>query len=559
MNGRSEGPARLRIALFSDTHIEPEVEPQPRSNRRAATIVERINDCGFDLALHLGDVVHPLPAMASAEAAWQAADVILGRLGMPLAVIPGNHDIGDKPLPWLPAKSVREDWVESFEARFGPACRAIDQGPFRLLMLNAPLLNSGLAGEAAQWRQLEELLAEPGERRLFAFLHYPPFLVAADEPSTYDNLDEPGRGRLLAMLAEHGCEALFCGHVHHRFVDHHAGMAIHTLPATGFTRRDYVETHPLAPAPDQEHGRNLATKLGFLELAIHEQGYRTRFHRLENDFAPPAGHALGVDLRHPWAEIRALPYNPPTDAFQRRRVRDDRAVLALLDLGISRARVPLDDLLDPAIRDRMAFLAEHRGIRWTVFALGPLAPEVADLLSESARMIEAVEVIGDMGPALPRLPVMSAPLITAHDAFGDASNLAQFTGWGLSLDALRALPEELPPGVSGFVLDLPWQQPFTETANAAAALAAGRRWRLHVTVGLMGPRPDLAITDDHAIAARVREAAAFAASHPAHLCFLDTFESIDRGYFVRQGLIDRRGDPTPVGLALARFGAEDQP
>jgi hypothetical protein len=559
VSGASEGPARLHIALFSDTHIEPEGDPEPRSNRRAAAIVERINGDGFELALHLGDVVHPLPSMASAEAAWQAADAILGRLRMPLAVIPGNHDIGDKSLPWLPAKSVRADWVESFEARFGPACRAIDHGPVRLVLLNAPLLNSGLDGEVGQWRQLEELLAEPGERRLFAFLHYPPFLVAADEPSTYDNLDEPGRARLLALLADHGCEALFCGHVHHRFLDHYAGTAIYTVPATGFTRRDYVETHPLAPTPEQEHGRNLTTKLGFLELAIHEHGHRTRFHRLENDFGPPAGHALGVDLRHPWSEVRALPYNPPTDAFQRRRVRDDGAVLALLDLGIRRARVPLDDFLDPVVRGRMAFLAEQHGVRWTVFALGPLAPDVAGQLAENASMIEAVEVIGESGAEMSGLPVVAAPLITAHAAVGDATNLGQFTGWGLTLEALRALPPDLAPGISGYVLDLPWRQPFAETCEAAAALAGERGWRLHVTVGLMGSRPDLANTDDQAIVRRVRGAAAFAARNTAHRCFLDTFESIDRGYFVRHGLIDRRGDPTPAGLALARFGKEDQP
>ncbi|MEZ5864315.1 MAG: hypothetical protein R3D25_09705 [Geminicoccaceae bacterium] len=79
------------------------------------------------------------------------------------------------------------------------------------------------------------------------------------------------------------------------------------------------------------------------------------------------------------------------------------------------------------------------------------------------------------------------------------------------------------------------------------------------TVGLMGPRPDIEVSDDQAIARRVREAAAFAAGHPEHRCFLDTFESIDRGYFVRRGLIDRRGDPTPAGLALARSSTEDQP
>jgi hypothetical protein len=553
-----EGPCRLRLALMGDSHIEPDDDPLPRSNQRAAGIVARINTEPFDAVIHLGDVVHPLPSMPSAAAAWRAAEAILQELRAPLHVVPGNHDIGDKSLDWLPAKAVRTEWAAAFARRFGSACRVVDKGPLRLLLLNAPLFNSGLALETEQWQALETLLGKGGERRLFAFLHYPPFLVQADEPSHYDNLDEPARGRLLDLLSRSGCEALFCGHVHHRFLSRHAGMDIHTVPATAFTRRDYVETHPLAPTPAQEFGRNLTTKLGYLELEINERGYRTRFRRLDGDFATKTGHELGVDLRYAWCEVRALPFNPPTDAFQRRRVRDDRAALALLDLGIRRARVPVEDLLDPLTRERMALLADH-GIRWTVFALAPLPALAVRLLREHAWMVEAVEAIGESNVEALDLPVMAAPLVTSHDIVAGTSNLTQFTGWGLSLEALRNLPPALPEGMAGYVLYLPWQAPLRATTDAAAALASSRHWRLHVTVGLMAERPDLAILDDAAIAGRVEEAAKLARHHPDIAFFLDTFEDIDRGYFVRRGLIDRRGDPTPAGLALVTATKAHQP
>ena len=551
MTRTPDGPCRLRLALMGDSHIEPDTDPMPRSNRRAAAIVARINAEPFDAVVHLGDVVHPLPSMPNAAAAWRSAETILQELRTSLHVVPGNHDIGDKSLDWLPAKAVRTEWARAFAQRFGSTCRALDRGPLRLLFLNAPLFNSGLQLEAEQWRALETLLGKGGERRLFAFLHYPPFLVQADEPSHYDNLDEPARGRLLDLLSRSSCEALFCGHVHHRFLNRHAGMDIHTVPATAFTRRDYVETHPLAPSQEQEFGRNLATKLGFLELAIHEKGYRTRFRRLDGDFATATPHALGVDLRHNWCEVRDLPFNPPTDAFQRRRVRDDRAALALLDLGIRRARVPVGDLLDPVARERMVLLADH-GVRWTVFVLAPLPAAAVRLLREHDWMIEAVEVIGETRGVALELPVVSAPLVTSHETVAGTSNLTQFTGWGLTLDALRNLPPGLPEGMAGWVLYLPWQAPLRATVDAAAALASSRGWRLHVTVGLMAERPDLAVLDDAAIAGRVEEAVGLARRQPHITCFLDTFEDIDRGYFVRRGLIDRRGDPTPAGLALAK-------
>ena len=48
---------------------------------------------------------------------------------------------------------------------------------------------------------------------------------------------------------------------------------------------------------------------------------------------------------------------------------------------------------------------------------------------------------------------------------------------------------------------------------------------------------------------------ALARRHPLVELLLDTFMDIDRGYFVRHGLVDRRSNWRPAGSALARARA----
>ena len=64
-----------------------------------------------------------------------------------------------------------------------------------------------------------------------------------------------------------------------------------------------------------------------------------------------------------------------------------------------------------------------------------------------------------------------------------------------------------------------------------------------------------AAAEDGAIAARVAEAAFAAWCFPAVSMWLDTFADIDRGYFVRHGLADRRLAPHTAGLVLRHLHA----
>ena len=49
-------------------------------------------------------------------------------------------------------------------------------------------------------------IADAGGRRVFLFMHYPPYIHHPGERSSYDNIDEPGRSWMLAQMQRQGIE-----------------------------------------------------------------------------------------------------------------------------------------------------------------------------------------------------------------------------------------------------------------------------------------------------------------------------------------------------------------
>jgi predicted phosphodiesterase len=551
-----QGRRLFRFAVFGDTHIEPETEgpTAPRSNMRSRAVIEAINQTGADLAVHLGDVVHPVPGQPGREQALAVAKAILAELRCPLHVTPGNHDVGDKPLAWMPAKTVRDPWIEDFLRHVAPQPEPIELHGCRLLFLNAPLLNAGTPLEARESARLEAQLSDAAGR-VFLFTHYPPFLLSANEPSSYDNMDEPARSWLLDRAAEFEVEALFAGHVHNLFYDRHGETELYIAPSTSFIRRDYSEMFRVEALA--ENGREDPEKLGLFCVDVFERGHSVRFVPLCGEEEPRRA-SLGVQLNHPWCETIALPANPPTDPFQRRRARNDYPLWALWRLGIRDLRLPLDDLRDPAARHRLRLLAD-RGFRLTFFGYGPLDPATSALLDEEAAIIDGFEAIGDLTElpedrtTLPHVPVLFAPLATSQDALGRTRQLAHFVGWGFevaALNAARPTLECIRDRFAGFTIHLAWGKEIASALAVAAELGSQLDMRVNATVGLMAATPD-GRRDEAELEKRIMEASAAAASHPHVRVFLDTFMDVDRGYYPRRGLIDRRCNLTRLAHAVA--------
>jgi hypothetical protein len=462
---------------------------------------------------------------------------------------------------------------------FGDHYYAFDFRGLHFVVVDAQIINSGLRAEAEQRAWLERDLAAHAGQRTFLCLHYPPYVSDPEETESYDNIAEPGRGWLLGLIETHRPEAVFCGHVHNFWYNRHGASDCYILPSTAFVRQDYSELARVAPVDGS--GRDEGPKLGFFVVRIYERGHvchvertygvgldpgqtlapaRPRvapIHSIENRRAP-----FGVDLRHPWTEVVDIPPTGALDEFERKRARNDYPLMALWEMGLRKLRVPFQDLEDPRTRARMRDL-RRLGHTFTVYTLEVPTGRARDLLVEHhelidawevvcswpgvARTVEAVAAVKDKVP----LVALLSKLRTKEDVRREGSRYYHFINHGFlpeereELEAFRARGPEIDV-VDGFVFRVVRQaSPWTAIAALPPA-ALGVRASVHVRMASTNPAETF--NDDAANANRVAEAlaAALAAQAPGRPeidVLLDTFADIDRGYFLRHGLVDRRFNP----------------
>ena len=333
----------FEYAIVSDTHIRPPGESSSPwqtnliTNDRARWITEQINSHKPDLVIHLGDIVHPVPHLPTYGSASMIANEIMGRIKAPVYYVPGNHDVGDKDNPTVPSYIVNESYQNKFIEYYGPLYQSFNHHGVHFILINSPILNSGLSHEAKQREWLEVDLEENKNNRIHVFSHYPPYIYRPYEPSNYDNLDEPARSWLLGLLEEYNVEAFFAGHVHHYGYKRHGCTRIHNLFSTCFVRQDYADMFKVEAT--DEYGRNDAAKLGYCTVEIYEDGHIVRIHRSygetlgSNDTLESRARARGpstprgIDLRHPLVETVTLPYNGPLDEFIRKKAWNDYTLL----------------------------------------------------------------------------------------------------------------------------------------------------------------------------------------------------------------------------------------
>ncbi len=604
---RPAGRRLFSFAVVADTHVNEREDgsmspfaTNALANGRARHVFAEFAalDPAPAFVVHLGDIVHPMPGVpAYAEAASRFRDLSAG-LAVPLHLVPGNHDIGDKAVDWMPAEIVCDPFVARYRETFGADWYAFDAGvaghPMRAIVLNAPLMNSGLAAEAQQRAWLEsELAAHPGARR-FVFIHYPPYVLEAGERPSYDNIDEPARGWLLERLREHRVEALFAGHVHNFWYDLHGDTELYLLPATSFLRHDYSEFYRIDPGC--EFGRGDAGKFGYAIVDVHERGHALRLVRTDGrSLAPGERHvprqvteplsvktspALGVgaELRHPWAEIAEITSTGGVQEFGRKRARNDYPLLALWEMGSCIAKVPEQDLLDPHTLGRMR-LMRSIGHRFIVTVLGAPRDRLRRVLEEHADLVEAVEfnlgaaaLAGEAVALRGWQSTLGVPLVWAklrmhEDEHVSGGQINHFIRTGLLPAELDALPGMLATAglegtIAGVTVRIDRDTPLLPLADCFARFSAASG--LRVLAGVKLADASLARMRDDPIDTARLAAQAHLAAHacPGGWWIFDTLMDVDRGYFPRAAFIDRMYNPRPALRAwsamTARLGAVEQ-
>ncbi|WP_051927563.1 metallophosphoesterase family protein [Ruegeria halocynthiae] len=581
------------FALISDTHVNPTDDscnsPFPvnqRANRRFRHVVRELNRQPAEFVIHAGDLLHPVPETRTAyDQAAREYRAIASELTVPLYETPGNHDIGDTPIKGGPASPTTDATITVWEEAFGRQFQAFDVWGIRFLLINAQLINSGLNSEVEQRNWLEAELANTSGKRKMLVLHHPLYLMEPAERDHYDNTNQPGRGWLLDLIKAHGIEAVFAGHAHNFWYDRFGVTDYYLAPATSFVRQDYSEMLRATPPEDSEFGRDDRAKLGYFLVTVYENGHVVRMVRTNGaeitagDASTPAAPAviapdprepshpvLGFDLRQNWAEITEVPPSGGLDEFDRKPVRNDYPLLALQEMGVRHLRIPLHDLLDPVRRNRLATLA-HLGFEITLFSYGIPEDDVLALIAGQADVLLDWEVtidwsdLEDLAPRLQQahqttgLPILLSRMRTKDDIKGEGTYF-HVINHGFSAENTEQLMTLAGMGFAGAVFRLGRSDPVAETLHLieAAAIQAGVNASVHMRMG--GDNPALRVDDPDGSAQRLSEGMTTAAQlkHTRLVC--DTLISVDRGYFVRGGMIDRCCNPTPLLDVVKRHHAK---
>ena len=573
------------FGVISDTHVRaPQGDlssPFPvneKANDRARYACSLLAAQQPAFVVHLGDMVHPLPAMDSYDAACGEAIKLFEPLTPKLHYVSGNHDVGDKPMPGSPAAIVNDHAMAKYSQWFGEHWYSFDQQKIRIVVINSSLINSDSDAEHKQNAWLAELLARSKDYRIVLFSHYPVFLHDINEAEHYDNIAQPGRSTLLNLISQHSVELVLSGHVHHFFYNRSNNTAFFALPSTCFTRQDYADLFKTSPAP--EYGRDDAAKLGVTMVDVFSDGFALRHLATngktlnKNETAQhhqPASikhsacvaTSLTVSMRHPWHESIDLPYNGPMEEFTRKRARNDYSLLRLLQMGISTLRVPLQDFIDHTSRQR---LADYAALGFTYHVICPqnLSDRINNAIDGMEDTISSVEYVlpNDIEhwkyPTVENMQAMPMDIGYAASGAHSATTgkpFAHSVSAGFEISAVNNVIQwiqkyDTNKNINGILVQIPWESTLDLAVEEIERLFTNSPYHCVINLRIAPSNPADENIDDERITKRIHRALDFCDNSDKLRLQLDTFMSIDRGYSPRHGLIDRLGNLTPVGISL---------
>jgi 3',5'-cyclic AMP phosphodiesterase CpdA len=195
-----------RVLVVTDTHW-----PAEGSGPNWDAVVRWLDENPVDLVVHAGDA-----SVDGAHRPGQVADAaaLLGRLALPWAAVPGNHDLGDPFIGGDPP--VTGERVEGWVDAFGGDRWLRRLGPWALVGLDSQLIGSGLAAEEEQWSWLAAAAGGlPPGADVALVAHKPLFAPDGErDAKPHRFLPEATRDLLDRCLAGRTLRLVLSGHVH---------------------------------------------------------------------------------------------------------------------------------------------------------------------------------------------------------------------------------------------------------------------------------------------------------------------------------------------------------
>lgn len=182
-----------------------------------------INKVKPDFVVITGDFVNNRTDTSQIHAFKKITSLINKKI--PVYLIPGNHDMGQKPT----AKHIDFYYQYYDNDRFN-----FIHNNVQFIGINSCFINAGIEEEEIQFNQLKEILeSNPKNLSRIVFTHHPFFTQNIDEKDSYSNIPQPKRSEYMNMFSENNVVAIFAGHYHNNAEGSYKGVSMITTSAVG--------------------------------------------------------------------------------------------------------------------------------------------------------------------------------------------------------------------------------------------------------------------------------------------------------------------------------------
>jgi 3',5'-cyclic AMP phosphodiesterase CpdA len=141
---------------------------------------------------------------------------------IPVYLIPGNHDVGQKPNNETLGFYLKHNKTDRFTFTY--------KG-FKFIGINSSLMNSESEQENVQLKWLKTQLQ--GKKPVILFTHHPFFITDINEKDKYENIPISLRLPYMQLFEQKGVKAIFAGHYHNNAIAQYNDIEMITTSALG--------------------------------------------------------------------------------------------------------------------------------------------------------------------------------------------------------------------------------------------------------------------------------------------------------------------------------------